>query len=398
MPFNNVKVKRFQMQSKDPAALYGAQIRQSPFFDATLRWGAKGFSVYNHMYIPRDFGDPVQNFWNLVERAILCDVSVERQLEITGPDAARFVQLLTPRNLSTCQVGQCKYLLMTTEEGGIINDPILLRLGENHFWFSLADSDALLWAKGVATFVGMKVTICEPDVSPLQLQGPLSMKIMAALFGRDIEKLNYFWLTETQLADIPLVISRTGWSSELGYEIYLRDCTQGDKLWEKIMEVGQPYGLCPGHTSTIRRVEGAMLSYQADMDINTNPFELGLDHLVDLNMQAEFIGRRALKDIKARGVSRRLVGLKISGPSLECPNSKAMSLIARGCEVGFVTSAVYSPRLDKNIALGIVNIPYTPLGSKMMVHAEGVDRKVSVIEKPFYDPQKKLVKKQDYLG
>ena len=196
---------------------FGAQIRQSPFFDATLRWGAKGFSVYNHMYIPRDFGDPVQNFWNLVERAILCDVAVERQVEITGRDAADFVQLLTPRNLSSCAVGQCKYVLLTSQEGGIVNDPVLLRLGKNRFWLSLADSDVLLWAKGVAAFAGMAVDIREPDVSPLQLQGPRSLDIMRALFGNAIEKLKYFWLIETALDDIPVVVSRTGWSSERGY-------------------------------------------------------------------------------------------------------------------------------------------------------------------------------------
>jgi len=335
---------------------FGAQIRQSPFFDATLRWGAKGFSVYNHMYIPRDFGDPVENFWNLVERAILCDVSVERQVEVTGPDAARFVQLLTPRNLSNCQVGQCKYVLLTSQDGGIINDPVLLRLGENHFWLSLADSDGLLWAKGVATFAGMAVEIREPDVSPLQLQGPRSLDIMKAMFGDDIEALKYFWLIETALDGIPVVVSRTGWSSERGYEIYLRDSRLGDKLWETIMAAGEPFGLQPGHTSTIRRIEGAMLSYHADMDINTNPFELGLDRLVDLDMKSEFIGKQALRSIRAEGVTRLQVGLEIEGQPLARPNEKHWPLRAGSEDVGYVTSAVYSPRLEKNIALGIARI------------------------------------------
>ena len=211
---------------------FGTQIRKSPYFDATVRWGATGFSVYNHMYIPRDFGDPVENFWNLVKRATLSDVAVERQVEITGPDAARFTQLLTPRNLSQCAVGQCKYVLITNAEGGIINDPVLLRLGENHFWLSLADSDVLLWAQGVAVHSGMDVTITEPDVSPLQLQGPRSGAIMQALFGERIADLRYYWLEEFDLDGIPLIVSRTGWSSELGYEIYLRDGSRGDELWE----------------------------------------------------------------------------------------------------------------------------------------------------------------------
>jgi glycine cleavage system aminomethyltransferase T len=369
---------------------FGAQIRQSPFFEATLRWGAKGFSVYNHMYIPRDFGDPVQNFWNLVERAILCDVAVERQVEITGRDAAAFVQLLTPRNLSGCAVGQCKYVLLTSQEGGIINDPVLLRLGKSHFWLSLADSDGLLWAKGVAAFAGMAVDIREPDVSPLQLQGPRSLDIMKALFGNDIEELKYFWLIEAALDDIPVVVSRTGWSSERGYEIYLRDHRLGDRLWETIMAAGQPFGLAPGHTSTIRRVEGAMLSYHADMDIETNPFELGLDRLVDLEMDADFLGKDALKAIRAEGVSRLLVGLEIDGPPLARPNNRHWPLSALNEPIGHVSSAVYSPRLKKNIALGMVEQPHGKLGTVLTVHGEGRDSAATVVEKPFFDPKKSI--------
>jgi glycine cleavage system aminomethyltransferase T len=240
---------------------FGTQIRKSPYFDATVRWGAQEFSVYNHMYIPRNFTNPEMNFWNLINDAILCDVGVERQVEVTGPDAAKFVQMLTPRDLSKMAVGQCKYILITNAEGGILNDPILLRLAENHFWISLADSDILLWAQGLAINSGLDVSLCEPDVSPLQLQGPKSGKIMEKLFGEWIREIKYYWLRETELNGIPLVISRTGWSSELGYEIYLRDGSRGDELWETIMQAGMPLGLKPGHTSTIRRIEGGMLSY-----------------------------------------------------------------------------------------------------------------------------------------
>ena len=235
---------------------FGTQIRKSPYFDSTVKWGATGFSVYNHMYIPRDFGNPEQNFWNLIEKAILCDVAVERQVEITGPDAYKFTQLLTPRDLSKLAVGQCKYVLITNNNGGILNDPVLLRLAENHFWLSLADSDVLLWAQGVAVNSGLNVHIKEPDVSPLQLQGPNSGEIMVKLFGEDIKDLKYYWLKEYNLDGIPLIISRTGWSSELGYEIYLRDGSKGNELYEKIMKAGEEYGIKPGHTSSIRRIEG----------------------------------------------------------------------------------------------------------------------------------------------
>lgn len=371
---------------------FETQVRKSPFFDATLRWGAKGFSVYNHMYIPRDFGDPVENYWNLVEAAILCDVSVERQVEITGADAARFVQLLTPRNLSECAVGQCKYVLLTTDEGGIINDPVLLRLAENHFWLSLADSDALLWAKGVAVNAGLDVKVEEPDASPLQLQGPKSLAVMQTLFGEEIKRLRYYWLTETQLDGIPLVVSRTGWSSELGYEIFLRDGSRGDALWERLMTAGAPLGLRPGHTSTIRRVEGAMLSYHADMDINTNPYELGLGRLVDLSMDANFIGKSALARINAEGVSRLLVGLAIAGAPLEAPNTEHWPLFCEGERVGVVSSAVYSPRLDRNIALAMVASSCAALGSTLEVRGTIGLRPATVVEKPFIDPKKRITK------
>ena len=369
---------------------FGTQIRKSPYFDATVRWGAQGFSVYNHMYIPRDFGDPEQNFWNLVNDAILCDVAVERQVEITGPDAAQFVQMLTPRDLSKMAVGQCKYVLMTNAEGGILNDPILLRLAENHFWFSLADSDILLWAQGIAVHSGLDVTITEPDVSPLQLQGPRSGEIMQALFGDGILDLRYFWLREIELDGIPLVVSRTGWSSELGYEIYLRDGASGGALWERIMATGMEYGLKPGHTSSIRRIEGGMLSYHADADMKTNPYELGLDRLVNLDMEADFIGKAALRRFQSEGVSRRQVGLIIDSELLKGPNTSFWPINYNGTEIGKVTSAVYSPRLERNIALAMVPVDFAHIGMGVEVVMPSGPTGATVAERPFYDPKKRL--------
>ena len=369
---------------------FGTQVRKSPYFDATVRWGAKGFSVYNHMYIPRDFGDPVQNFWNLVNDAILCDVAVERQVEITGPDAAQFVQLLTPRNLSECAVGQCKYVLITDENGGVLNDPVLLRLAENHFWLSLADSDILMWAKGVAVNSGLDVNLGEPDVSPLQLQGPRSGDIAKAIFGERIDSLKYYWLEEFELNGIPLIISRTGWSSELGYEIYLRDGSRGNELWDHIMEIGEPMGLVPGHTSTIRRIEGGMLSYQADMDYTVNPFELGLGRLVDLEMDADFIGKEALKKIKSEGVKRHQVGIEISCTPLKHPNTSYWPILVESEEVGYITSAVYSPRLDKNIALAMMDVNHSAIDTAAETTTPEGNFPIKVVQKPFYDPKKKI--------
>ena len=369
---------------------FGTQIRKSPYFDSTVKWGATGFSVYNHMYIPRDFGDPEQNFWNLIEKAILCDVAVERQVEITGPDAYRFTQLLTPRDLSKLAIGQCKYVLITNNEGGILNDPVLLRLAENHFWLSLADSDILLWAQGVAVNSGLDVQIKEPDVSPLQLQGPTSGEIMKKLFGDDIKDLKYYWLREYNLDGIPLIVSRTGWSSELGYEIYLREGSKGNELYEKIMIAGKDFGLQPGHTSSIRRIEGGMLSYHADADINTNPFELGLDRLVSLDSNIHFIGKEALKKIKYEGIKRKQIGIEINCEPLKGPNTTFWSLKKDNENIGKVTSAVYSPRLKKNIGLAMVSIEQSKLGNKFLVSTNEGEFDCVVVEKPFYDPKKKI--------
>lgn len=371
---------------------FGTQIRRSPFFDATRRWGAKGFSVYNHMYIPRDFGDPVQNFWNLTQQAILCDVAVERQIEVTGPDAAQFVQYMTPRNLSKMAVGQAKYILITDQHGGVINDPILLRLAENHFWISIGDSDVLLWAKGLAVHSGMDVTIREPDVSPLQLQGPNSRDIIRDLFGDEIAELKYYWFAETTLDGMPLVVSRTGWSSELGYEIFLRDGSRGSDLWEMIMAAGKAHGLQPGHTSSIRRIEGGMLSYHADMDIETNPFELGLDRLVDLDMDADYVSKAALRKIRDAGIQRIQIGIAIDGAPLAGPNNLFWPISIDGKIVGKVTSAIYSPRLEKNIALAMIAIDHRDIGTSVDIDMQelGETRRAEIVQIPFFDPKKSI--------
>ena len=371
---------------------FGTQIRRSPFFHSTLNWGARDFSVYNHMYIPRDFGNPEQNFWNLVNDAILCDVSVERQVEIKGPDATKFVQYLTPRDISKCDVGQCKYILLTDNNGGILNDPVLLRIEENHYWLSLADSDILLWAKGVLINSGMDVQLCEPDVSPLQLQGPKSREIMKKIFGEQIDEIGYYRFKKLKKFGIPLIISRTGWSSELGYEIFLCDGSKGSMLWEEIMKIGAPLGLKPGHTSTIRRVEGAMLSYHADINSNNNPYEVGLERLVDLDKDGDFIGNLALTNIKKNGAKNKQIGLVIECDPLQNPNNEFWDIINNNKKIGKVTSAVYSPRLEKNIALAIIESKYAKIGSRFKIGINDAFINCEQVSLPFYDPKKSLAK------
>ena len=371
---------------------FGTQIRKSPFFDATVKWGAKDFSVYNHMYIPRDFGNPEENFWNLINDAILCDVAVERQVQIKGPDASKFVQMMTPRDLSKMQVGQCKYVILTNQEGGVLNDPILLKVEEDCYWFSLADSDILFWAHGLNVNSNFDVDISEPDVSPLQLQGPKSRDIMVKVFGDKILDLKYYWFKRFTINGINLVVSRTGWSSELGYEIFLLNSYQGNDLYNHLMKIGEPMGLRPGHTSTIRRIEGGMLSYHADMTINTNPLELGLDKYIDLDKDFNFVGKDALISILNKGIDRKQVGIIIDDDPMLGPNTRFWDIYVDDSVVGKVTSAVYSPRLKKNIALGMIKVDYSNLGQVLTVDSGTKKLHAVVTQKPFYDPNKSLTK------
>lgn len=375
-----------------PLISFGTRVRKSPYFAATLRWGCKAYTVYNRMYMPVYYESLQADYRRLVEDVTLWDVAGERQVEITGPDAARFVQYLTPRNLTDCAVGQCKYVLLTAGDGGIVNDPVLLRLGETHFWLSLADSDVLLWAKGVALDRDFDVTLSEPDVSPLQLQGPKSAAVMADLFGDGIGELRYFRFVERELDGIPLVVSRTGWSGEKGYELFLRDGSQGDRLWERVMAAGKPHAIAPAAPSQIRRIEAGMLSYGSDMGLTENPFELGLDRLVDLEQEADFIGKTALRKIAREGVTRRLVGLEIGGAAMVDFVGDHWPVLAGGETVGRVTSSVYSPRLGKNIGLALVAADQAALGTQLRLQAPHGMIDATVAPLPFFDPKKAITK------
>ena len=370
----------------------GARLRRTPYFEATQRYGAKGYTVYNHMFFPINFDDLEAEYWRLLNDVTVWDVSVERQVEITGPDAFAFTNLLTPRDLAQCEVGQGKYVVITAEDGGIINDPVLMRLGENHFWLALADSDVLLWAKGVAVHSGMQVQIGEPDVSPMQIQGPKAKRVVQALFGDEVLELPYYYFLETTLDGIPVIVTRTGWSAEIGYEIYLRDGSRGVALWERVMEAGKPYNIVPSGPSDIRRIEAGILNYGADMTLENNPYEVGLGWLVDQDKPADYIGKDALKRIKAKGVKRKLVGVEIEGDPIEF-NMTKWTVSRDGKPVGHITSAIYSPRLEKNIGYAMLPIEHAALGTQVTVMApDSGERKATVAPKPFVDPKKDIPK------
>ena len=367
----------------------GARLRRSPYFEATQRYGCRAYTVYNHMFLPSCYDDPVAEYWHLLEHVTLWDVSVERQVEVTGPDAFRFTQLLTPRDLSRCRVGAGRYALITAQDGGIINDPVLLRLGENHFWLALADSDVLLWARAVAMRTDMRVEIREPDVSPLQVQGPKSKVVMQALFRERVRDLSYYSFFETTLDGIPLVVTRTGWTGEVGYEIYLRDGSRGVELWERIMEAGAPHNIRPTGPSDIRRIEAGLLNYGVDMMLGNNPFEVGLGCLVDLDKEGEFIGRDALRRVQAEGVKRRLVGIEIQTSPLDL-NETIWPVRSKETTIGAVTSAVYSPRLKRNIGYAMVPVAHAEMGTELLVQTPLGQSKARVVSIPFIDPKKEI--------
>lgn len=372
----------------------GARLRRTPYFTATQRAEARGYTVYNHMLFPICYGDMVEEYWHLLRHVTLWDVAVERQVEITGPDAFRFTNLLTPRDLSRCAVGQGKYVVITAEDGGIINDPVLMRLGENHFWLALADSDVLLWAKGVALNSGMRVQITEPDVSPLQVQGPRSREVVEALFGAAVLQLPYYWFIETALDGIPVVVTRTGWSGEVGYEIYLRDGSRGEDLWERVMEAGRPYDIRPTGPSDIRRIEAGILNWGADITLENNPYEVGLERLVDEGKTQDYVGRDALRRIKATGVGRRLAGIEIGGAPIGF-NAVRWPVHRDGRPAGQVTSAIHSPRLEKNIGYAMVPVDCAQAGTRLTVSVpDGGDRQATVVAFPFVDPKKEIPKRR----
>ena len=342
--------------------------RKTPFFESIVAAGVKGFTVYNHMLLPIYFESPEADYWHLINNVSMWDVACERQVEITGPDAFKLATLMTPRNISRCKVGQGKYVPLVDENGGMVNDPILLRLGENHFWLSIADTDVLLWAKGLALGYGLDVTICEPDVSPLAIQGPNADKVCAALLGDWIYDLKYFWFREFDLDGIPLVVQRSGWSKQGGLELYLRDGSQGNRLWEMVADMGKAYDIKPGNPSTIERIEHGLLSHGSDMTLENNPFEIGLGKYCSLNQKADFISKAALQRIKAEGIKQKLVGVVL--PDVKITGIMGWHSLTdkSGTPAGKITSLTYSPRLEKTIAFAMVPMAYTSAGTELVAH------------------------------
>ena len=369
--------------TKAPLISIGPRVRKSPFFDATLRYGAKAFSVYNHTYLPTSYGDNVRDYWSLVNDVTLWDVTCQRQIQITGPDAYKLIEFLTPRDMSGCSVGQGQYILLTDEDGGIVNDAVMLRIEENMYWISPGDGDVIWWIKGVAVNSGFDVKVVDPDVSPLQLQGPKAPHVAYDLFGDWALDLKYYRLAETTLDGIPLVVSRTGWSGEYCYEIYLRDGQYGDQLWERIMEVGKKYKIAPITPSAIRSIEGGLLSYCSDITVDDNPWTIGMGHFVHFDRAGDFVGQEALRKIAKEGTKRLLVGVEIDGSPIQ-GNDAFWALHHDGNKVGRVSRCVFSPRLERNIGWANVPVEMSEIGTSFTLVTPNDERTATVCKTPWF--------------
>ncbi|MCR9138924.1 MAG: glycine cleavage system protein T [Alphaproteobacteria bacterium] len=359
-----------------------ARIRKSPFYRATLAEGVTSFTPYNRMLMPTGYGDPEKEYWRLIEAVSLWDVAIERQVELKGRDAADLVQILCPRDLSNCAIGQGKYIALCNHAGTIINDPILLKLSDQQYWLSIADSDVLLWARAIAAERGLDVQISEPDVSPLAVQGPKSDDVVASVFGDWVRDLKYFWFQPSEVDGIPVAVARSGWSKQGGFEIYLMDGTRGTDLWNIIREAGQPHGIGPGNPNACERVESGLLSFGGDTDDETNPFEIRMEKYVDLDAPDEVVGIQALRSIVSKGIKRHQLGVILDGDVPHQPDSDWMSIWQDGTRSGHMTNCIWSYRLKANIGFALISVDAKP-GDTVTVDMAGTSVSGRLTRLPF---------------
>jgi len=363
--------------------VFSPRVRKSPYFNSTIKYGATAFSVYNHMYMPVTYDGTVEDYKKLLDGVQLWDVGVERQVQIKGRDAEAFAQFLTPRDIKKCSVGQAMYTPLTDFEGKLINDPVMLRIAEDCYWFSVSDGDLILWAQAIAAGYKFDVDVDEPDVSPLQVQGPNSTKLMIKVFGDWINDITFYKFKEIEYQGIPLVIARMGYSKELCYELFLRDHSKGDELWEILWQAGQEFNISPGSPNIILRLEGGILSYLADIDRTNNPYEVGLDWAVDLDQEDDFIGKDALREISLRSPERKLMGAEIHGDPLTIFNAEPWPVLVDSKKVGSMNAMVYSPRLKKNICYTILDIEHAHSGQDIIIASPDKDLLATTVELPW---------------
>ncbi len=358
------------------------RVRRSPFYAATVAEGVKSFTPYNRMLMPTGYGDPEAEYWRLIEGVAQWDVAVERQVQITGPDAGRLAQILSPRDLSKCAVGQGKYVALCNHAGTLINDPIVLKLDEQRFWFSIADSNILFWSRAIAAERGLDVEIVEPDVSPLAVQGPKAEDVVAAIFGDWVRDLKHFWFRETSIAGIPLAVARSGFSKQGGFELYLMDGTKGTALWNLVREAGRHWDIGPGNPNLAERVGSGLLSYGGDTDDATNPFEVRLGRYVDLDLADDVVGIAALRRIHAAGPTRHQLGIMLEAEERMEPHAIWYDIMSDGRKVGDMTAGVWSYRLKRNIGYALISRDHGP-GERIEVSKDGAAIPASLTGLPF---------------
>ena len=359
-----------------------ARVRPSPFFEATVADGMVAGNVYNRMVMPTSYGNPEAEYWRLINGVSQWDVGVERQVQLKGPDAGKLAQILCPRDLSSCKVGQGKYVPLCNHRGTLINDPILLKLAEDLYWLSIADSDIWFWAGAIAAERGLNVEISEPDVSPMALQGPKAEDVVAHVLGDWVRGLKYFWFKETEIKGIPVAVQRSGWSKQGGFEIYLRDGSKGSKLWNIFKEAGKPFGIGPGAPATPERVESGLVSVGGDTDEDANPFEVRLGKYVDLNVADDVVGIQALRRIKANGIKRHQLGLILQGTAPAPIGFKPEDVFHLGKRIGKMTNCVWSPRMKANIGYALISASVCA-GEFVTIQRDTGLVKAKLVELPF---------------
>jgi len=356
------------------------RLRQTPFSQGVEDKGVTAYTVYNRMLLPTVFESVEADYRHLKSHVQVWDVSCERQVELNGPDATRLMRRLTPRNLEKMQDDQCYYVPIVDENGGMLNDPVAIKHSEDRWWISIADSDLLLWVKGLAVGAGLDVQVFEPDVSPLAVQGPKSDDLMARIFGEEVRDIRFFRYKRLAFQNTSFVVARSGYSKQGGYEIYVENGAYGMPLWEALFDAGADLNVRPGCPNLIERIEGGMLSYGNDMTMENTPLECGLGKFCKPGDDSEHIGKGALTREAETGPARQIRAISIPGDPVS-PARAAWPLFKDGQRVGQVTSAAWSPDFETNVAIGMIDALHWDAGTVLEVRTPTGDRTVVVQEK-----------------